>query len=219
MKHLIILPLAALALAASASAQTSRTTTIEKPKGTATKTVTRDNGTRTVDATATRNSDGATATRHRERTKTENGVSGSGSQTGFNGKTRSYEYDRTRTEDGWTTTGSRPTKRAAPMNMTLMAARPKPGAKASATSRATASRFTTAGDCRPHRRPDPARRQRHPRSKLSSPQGRTPPVTNPSPIGRGLRKLGDLSPSCSWVRVRALSIAQNPSPTLPKRKR
>lgn len=106
MKTLITLPLFALALVTSAHAQTSKTTTIEKPKGTATKTVIRDNGNLTVDATATRASDGATAIRTRERTKTEDGVSGSGSQTGFNGKTRSYEYDRTRTEDGFTTTGS-----------------------------------------------------------------------------------------------------------------
>jgi hypothetical protein len=108
MKYLITLPLMALAFAASGNAQTTKTVTIEKPKGTATKTVTRDKeaGTLVVDGSATRNSDGATATRHRERTKTEDGVSGSGSQTGFNGKTRSYEYDRTRTDNGFTTTGS-----------------------------------------------------------------------------------------------------------------
>lgn len=106
MKYLIITPLVALAFAASVNAQTTRTVTVEKPKGTVTKTTTRDEGSLTVDATATRASDGATASHHRERTRTEDGVSGAGSQTGFNGQTRSYEYERTRTDDGFTTTGS-----------------------------------------------------------------------------------------------------------------
>lgn len=106
MKYLIALPLAALALTVSANAQTTTTNTIEKPKGSATRTVTRDDGNLSVDGTVTRASDGATATWERDRIRTEDGVSGSGSSTGFNGQTRSYEYDRTRTGDGFTTTGS-----------------------------------------------------------------------------------------------------------------
>jgi len=76
----------------------TRTVTIDTPRYEGSRTATRDREAGTVvrDATVTRREDGAVATRHFERRRTAEGVSGSGTATGFNGGTRSFEFSRVR---------------------------------------------------------------------------------------------------------------------------
>lgn len=71
-------------------------------------TAVRDSGAGTVsrDTEVTRKSDGATATRSYNRARTETGFTASGSETGFAGRTRSFDTTRTRTENGSSTTGT-----------------------------------------------------------------------------------------------------------------
>lgn len=113
MKTILTVPalLALVAAPALAEPQT-KTVTIDRPNYEGSRTVTRDPeaGTLQRDAEVTRKSDGATAERHFERTRTDDGFTASGSATGFNGKTRSFEIDRTRTDSGSTTNGSYTTR-------------------------------------------------------------------------------------------------------------
>lgn len=109
MKKLIALSLTAALLAGAAQAKpVTRTSTFDGPKVSSNKTTVTDKraGTFSSDRATTRKSDGAVSTTARDRQRTDTGVTGSGSHTGFGGKTSSYEYERTRTDDGWTTTGS-----------------------------------------------------------------------------------------------------------------
>ncbi len=88
--------------AAALAEPETRTVTIDGPRVQGTRTVTRDRdaGTLTRDTQLTRRSDGATATRHFERQRTETGFTASGTATGFNGATRSFEVTGTRAADG-----------------------------------------------------------------------------------------------------------------------
>ncbi|MBB5685555.1 hypothetical protein [Sphingobium boeckii] len=109
MKTLLIIPALVMLTATPAlAAPTTRTMTVDKPNFEGSKTVTRDPETRTVarDTEVTRKSDGATATRSYDRAPTESGMSASGSATGFNGKTRSFEVDRSRTDTGYVASGT-----------------------------------------------------------------------------------------------------------------
>lgn len=85
---------------------TTRTITIDTPNFEGERVITRDReaGLRTMESTLTRKEDGAVATRSRETQRTDSGVIISGSQTRFNGDTRSFEGERQRTENGNTRT-------------------------------------------------------------------------------------------------------------------
>lgn len=76
----------------------TRTVTIDTPRYEGSRTTTRDRdaGTLVRDTNLTRREDGAVASRHFERRRSEEGVSGSGTATGFNGGTRSFEFSRPR---------------------------------------------------------------------------------------------------------------------------
>lgn len=109
MNKLIALSLTAVLVAGAAQAKpVTRSSTFDGPKVTSNKTTVTDKeaGTFSSDRASTRKSDGAVATTSRDRQRTDSGVTGSGSHTGYGGKTSSYEYERTRTDGGWTTTGS-----------------------------------------------------------------------------------------------------------------
>lgn len=109
MKKRSLIAAAALLAATSAFAEpVTRTKTVDGSNYDATRTTVRDKsaGTFARDTDVVRARDGATATGTFNRTKTDSGVSVSGSQTGFAGRTRSYAYDRTRTDTGSTTTGT-----------------------------------------------------------------------------------------------------------------
>ncbi len=105
---LLIASAAALAPTAAAAEPVTKTVTVDRPNYDATRVIVRvkDAGTYTRDTDVVRQRDGATASRVYSRTRTDSGVSVSGTQTGFTGKTRSFGYDRTRTDSGSTTTGS-----------------------------------------------------------------------------------------------------------------
>ncbi|UVO54099.1 nucleoside 2-deoxyribosyltransferase [Sphingomonas sp. SUN039] len=109
MKTLILVSIVALAASGAALAEpVTRTTTYDGPKVDATRVTVRDKaaGTYSRDMTAIRASDGAIATRSYDRTRADTGVTASGSATGFNGKTRSFDYERTRTDTGYTASGT-----------------------------------------------------------------------------------------------------------------
>lgn len=80
----------------------TRTVTIDGPRVEGSRTVTRDREAGTVvrDTELTRRSDGATASSHYQRQRTETGFTASGTATGFNGATRSFEASGTRAADG-----------------------------------------------------------------------------------------------------------------------
>ncbi|MEO1169750.1 MAG: hypothetical protein AAFW97_13665 [Pseudomonadota bacterium] len=86
----------------------TRTITIDTPRVEGERVVTqdRDAGLRTVDATLIRKEDGAVATRNRESQRTDTGRTFSGTQTRFNGDTRSYEGERVRDGNRYRTTGT-----------------------------------------------------------------------------------------------------------------
>ena len=87
---------------------TTRTITVDTPNFEGERVITRDReaGLRSVDSTLTRKEDGAVATRSRETQQTDTGAIISGSQTRFNGNTRSFEAERQRTENGYRTQGT-----------------------------------------------------------------------------------------------------------------
>ena len=101
MLKFMIIGAALCAPAAALAEPRTRTVTIDTPRFEGSRTVTRDReaGTLVRDAELTRRSDGATATRHYERQRTETGFTASGTATGFNGGTRSFEVTRTRPTD------------------------------------------------------------------------------------------------------------------------
>lgn len=97
MKTLMLFSPAAIAAALPAHAQSSRTVTVDRPNYEGTRVVERDGeGSISRDTDVTRKSDGATASRDYDRTVSADGWSASGSQTGFNGKTRSFEASKVR---------------------------------------------------------------------------------------------------------------------------
>ncbi len=109
MKKLIAFTLTATLLTGTAFAEAqTRTSTFDGPKASGTKTTVRDKdaGTFSSDKIVIRKSDGAVATTSRDRQRTDTGFTSSGTRTGFNGQTSSYDYERTKTENGWTATGS-----------------------------------------------------------------------------------------------------------------
>lgn len=109
MKNIVLISLSAALLAGTAHAEPkTRTSTFDGPKVSSSKTSVADKqaGTFSSDRETIRKKDGAVATTSRDRERTDTGVSGSGSHTGFGGKTSTYEYERTRTDDGWTTSGT-----------------------------------------------------------------------------------------------------------------
>jgi len=102
MLKFMILGVALCAPATALADPVTRTVTIDTPRLDGTRTTTRDREAGTVvrDTTVTRNADGAVATRHYERQRTETGYTASGTATGFNGATRSFEVTGTRATDG-----------------------------------------------------------------------------------------------------------------------
>lgn len=109
MRNTLILATLATMLAIPASAEPKTTTvTVDRPNYEGSRTIVRDPAAGTVsrDAEVTRKSDGATATSSYDRTRTDTGFTASGSQTGFAGRTRSFETTRTRTENGSVTSGT-----------------------------------------------------------------------------------------------------------------
>lgn len=108
LQALAFTPMLAVALASPATAQTTKTTVVDTPQynGSRTVTIDREAGTVARDASVTRKSDGALATSEYDRARTETGVTASGSQTGFGGKTRSFDYTRDRTDTGSVATGT-----------------------------------------------------------------------------------------------------------------
>lgn len=114
MKHLIILPLLGLAVSSPLLAQEqSKTVTIDTPRFEGEKTITRDRaaGDYSNSAELTRKRDGAVATSDYNRSRTDNGWVADGSQTDFQGRTRSFDYQRERTENGFRANGSATTRR------------------------------------------------------------------------------------------------------------
>ena len=101
MLKLLALGAVLCAPAAALAQPLTRTVTIDGPRVQGARTITRDRdaGTVTRDTTLTRRSDGATATRHYERQRTADGFTASGTATGFNGGTRSFEVTRVRPVD------------------------------------------------------------------------------------------------------------------------
>jgi hypothetical protein len=109
MKTLIFFASAAAMLATPVYADPqTRTVTVDGPKFDGARTIVRDKqaGTLTRESDFVRARDGATASSNYSRTRTGDGVSVSGSRTGFAGRTSSYAYDRTRIDTGSTTTGT-----------------------------------------------------------------------------------------------------------------
>jgi hypothetical protein len=102
MLRLLALGAVLCAPAAALAEPATRTVTFDGPRAEGTRTVTRDReaGTLVRDTQVTRRSDGATASRHYERQRTETGFTASGTATGFNGGTRSFEVTRTRGAEG-----------------------------------------------------------------------------------------------------------------------
>ncbi|QLC24468.1 hypothetical protein HFP57_05155 [Parasphingopyxis algicola] len=76
----------------------TRTITVDTPNYSGERVITRDRetGTYSRDTNITRKEDGAVATRHWESQRTDTGRTMSGSQTRFNGDTRTYEGERMR---------------------------------------------------------------------------------------------------------------------------
>jgi hypothetical protein len=92
---LLIAPLALATL--PAHAQSSRSVTVDRPNYEGTRTVARDGqGSISRDTDVTRKSDGATASRDYDRTATGSGWTASGSATGFEGRTRSFDASHSR---------------------------------------------------------------------------------------------------------------------------
>lgn len=109
MHKLLFASALAAAIAAPALAEPrTRTVTVDRPNYEGSRTTVRDPqaGLVSHDAKVTRKSDGATATRSYDRARTDTGFTASGSATGFDGKTRSFESTRTRTENGSVTNGT-----------------------------------------------------------------------------------------------------------------
>ncbi|QLC23953.1 hypothetical protein HFP57_02165 [Parasphingopyxis algicola] len=112
MKSIVLIGTAAvtLAVAPMAMAQT-RTITVDTPNYSGERIITRDSDTGfySRDTAITRKDDGAVATRYWESNRTDTGRTMSGSQTRFNGDTRTYEGERMRrgnhTRTHGTTTG------------------------------------------------------------------------------------------------------------------
>lgn len=96
------------AMVAFSAGHAQTTGTIDTPAYSGSRTVTRDPaaGTLSRDTELMRKSDGAVATSSFDRQKTGTGVTASGSQTGFGGNTRSFDYARERTGNGVTATGT-----------------------------------------------------------------------------------------------------------------
>lgn len=99
--------IAVLGLLAAPALAGTRTTTWDNDKFSGTRTIVhdRETGTHSRDAEITRKSDGAVATRSYDRQRTDTGFTASGTATGFNGRTRSFDLERTRTHGGSTTSG------------------------------------------------------------------------------------------------------------------
>lgn len=108
MKILFAIPALVALTTAPAFAQQTRSKTVDGPNYSGTQTITVDPTTKTYakDGTLTRKSDGAVATRQVDAQRTDAGITASGSSTGFNGKTSSFNYDRVRSDNGSSATGT-----------------------------------------------------------------------------------------------------------------